>query len=186
MSASSTYSITTTPLRAATWARTACTCRCRISLNRQPVVNSSNALPMFLTAPSQATLIERASRNTPAPPLTNRLQQRRLLQPGLPECRLHRHYHRLQPWGNSIYHGWQNSLTRRFSNGLQFNAAYTWSHAIDDSTADVFSTYMTPRRPEDSTNLALDRSSSGARSSPALHASKRFTICRSSSTRTGS
>ena len=65
------------------------------------------------------------------------------------------------PWGNSIYHGWANSLTRRFSNGLQFIAAYTWSHAIDDSTADVFSTYLTPRRPEDSTNLALDRSSSG-------------------------
>jgi hypothetical protein len=65
------------------------------------------------------------------------------------------------PWGNSIYHGWANSLSRRFSNGLQFIAAYTWSHAIDDSTADVFSTYLTPRRPEDSTNLALDRSSSG-------------------------
>ena len=31
---------------------------------------------------------------------------------------------------------------------------------IDDSTADVFSTYLTPRRPEDSTNLALDRSNS--------------------------
>jgi hypothetical protein len=65
------------------------------------------------------------------------------------------------PWGNSIYHGWANSLNRRFSNGLQFIAAYTWSHAIDDSTADIFSTYLTPRRPEDSTNLALDRSSSG-------------------------
>ena len=53
---------------------------------------------------------------------------------------------------------------------MQFNAAYTWSHAIDDSTADVFSTYLTPRRPEDSTNLALDRSSS------ALDHRQRFTF----------
>jgi hypothetical protein len=74
------------------------------------------------------------------------------------------------PWGSSIYHGWSNSVTRRFSNGLQFIGAYTWSHGIDDSTADVFSTYLTPRRPEDSTNLALDRSSS------ALDHRQRFTF----------
>ena len=61
-------------------------------------------------------------------------------------------------------------MTERFSNGLQFSAAYTWSHAIDDSTADVLSTYLTPRRPEDSTNLALDRSNS------ALDHRQRFTF----------
>jgi hypothetical protein len=60
-------------------------------------------------------------------------------------------------------------LTRRFSNGLQLNAAYTWSHAIDDSTADVFSTYATPRRPQDPRNVAADRSSS------ALDHRQRFT-----------
>jgi hypothetical protein len=65
-----------------------------------------------------------------------------------------------EPWGSSIYHGFSNTLNRRFSSGLQFIGAYTWSHAIDDSTADVHSTDLTPRRPEDSTNLALDRSSS--------------------------
>jgi hypothetical protein len=74
------------------------------------------------------------------------------------------------PWGNSIYHGWQNSLTRRFSNGLQFDGSYTWSHAIDDSTADVFSTYATPRRPQDARNVAADRSSS------ALDHRQRFTF----------
>jgi len=51
-------------------------------------------------------------------------------------------------------------LTRRFNNGLQFIGSYTWSHAIDDSTADVFSTVTTPRRPEDSQDLRQDRSSS--------------------------
>src|SRR5580700_3226638 len=43
---------------------------------------------------------------------------------------------------------------------LQFIAAYTWSHLIDDSTADVFSTVLTPRRPQDFQNLNADRSSS--------------------------
>ncbi|MGA8028650.1 MAG: carboxypeptidase regulatory-like domain-containing protein, partial [Bryobacteraceae bacterium] len=65
-----------------------------------------------------------------------------------------------QPYGNSVYHGWANQLTRRFNNGLQFIGSYTWSHAIDDSTADVFSTVTTPRRPMDSQNLRQDRSSS--------------------------
>ena len=51
-------------------------------------------------------------------------------------------------------------MTRRFSNGLQFMAAYTFSHNIDDSTAEVFSTYTTPRRPQDIRNLRADRSSS--------------------------
>jgi hypothetical protein len=53
------------------------------------------------------------------------------------------------PFGSSKYHGLQSQVTRSFSNGLQFQAAYTWSHAMDDSTADVFSTYLTPRRPQD-------------------------------------
>ena len=74
------------------------------------------------------------------------------------------------PYGSSTYHGWANQLTRRFSNGLEFVAAYTWSHAIDNSTADVHSTNSTPRRPEDSQNVNLDRSSS------ALDHRNRFTF----------
>ena len=34
---------------------------------------------------------------------------------------------------NSIYHGLQSKFTHRMSHGLQFQAAYTWSHALDDS-----------------------------------------------------
>ena len=40
--------------------------------------------------------------------------------------------------GNSIYHGLAVEFTRRFSKGLLFKTAYTWSHNIDDSTADRY------------------------------------------------
>jgi hypothetical protein len=42
--------------------------------------------------------------------------------------------------GNSIYHALQTSLTHRLSRGLQFNAGYTLSRSIDDSSADPGST----------------------------------------------
>jgi hypothetical protein len=74
------------------------------------------------------------------------------------------------PQGDSTYNGLAIQLNRRFSNGLQFLGSYTWSHVIDDSTADFFSTYLTPRRAQDSNNLAADRSSS------ALDRRQRFTF----------
>jgi hypothetical protein len=42
--------------------------------------------------------------------------------------------------GGSIYHSAQISLTRRFSRGLEFNAAYTFSKSIDNGSADPGST----------------------------------------------
>ncbi len=151
-------------------------------LNVQPVVNASNALPTYLSAPSQATLdsLTNAYDNAGtggacvSPTIANCLStifsNDGWIKPAYLNAGFTSKITAYEPWGNSIYHGWSNSLNRRFSNGLQFNAAYTWSHAIDDSTADVASTYLTPRRPEDSTNLALDRSSS------ALDHRQRFTL----------
>ena len=46
----------------------------------------------------------------------------------------------LESAGNSIYHGLQTGITRRFSKGLQFNAFYTWSKSIDYLSADPGST----------------------------------------------
>jgi hypothetical protein len=51
--------------------------------------------------------------------------------------------------GNSSYHGGSVQLTRRFSNGFQLSSAYTFSHLIDDTTAEVFSTVLSPRRVQD-------------------------------------
>ena len=127
-------------------------------LNEQPTVNASNALPLYMTAPSQATLD--GLTNTLSS-LVTALGNGGNFKPAFLNAGFSSAYiTAYMPWGNSIYHGWANTLTRRFSNGLQFIGAYTYSHGIDDSTADVFSTYLTPRRPEDSTNLKLDRSNS--------------------------
>jgi hypothetical protein len=62
--------------------------------------------------------------------------------------------------GNSTYHGASGQLQRRFSNGFQMTAAYTWSHLIDDTTAEVFSTVLSPRRVEDFQNLRRERADS--------------------------
>jgi hypothetical protein len=64
------------------------------------------------------------------------------------------------PIGNSTYHGLALQVNRRFTNGLQFVGAYTWSHNIDNSTADFFSTVITPRRPQDFQNFAIDKAAS--------------------------
>jgi hypothetical protein len=62
--------------------------------------------------------------------------------------------------GNSTYHGASAQLIRRFADGLQVTAAYTWSHLIDDTTAEVFSTVLSPRRVEDFQELRRDRADS--------------------------
>ncbi|MGH9942671.1 MAG: carboxypeptidase regulatory-like domain-containing protein, partial [Pyrinomonadaceae bacterium] len=62
--------------------------------------------------------------------------------------------------GNSTYHGASAQLIRRFADGFQMTAAYTWSHLIDDTTAEVFSTVLSPRRVEDFQNLRRDRADS--------------------------
>jgi outer membrane receptor protein involved in Fe transport len=59
--------------------------------------------------------------------------------------------------GNSTYNSLQASLNRRFTNGLQFSANYTWAHAIDDSPG-AFDAYQ--GSVVDYRNLRAERSSS--------------------------
>jgi len=134
-------------------------------INLQPVVTSTNFLPTYIgTTPSQATLnastvnlgaLENESPFVPAfanagfgtNPLTA-----------------------FEPEGASTYHGLANQLSRRMSHGLQLVGAYTYSHLIDNSTADFHTTDLTPRRPQDFQDLAADRSNS------ALDHRHRFTL----------
>ena len=126
-------------------------------IDRQSVVNASNSLPTYLSAPSQATLNALPNTLTALNALYNNggtfLPQ--YLAAGFTSP-----ITAFMPIGNSTYQGLATQVTRRFSHGLQFVGAYTWSHNIDDSTAPVFSTILTPRRPEDFQDLRIDRASS--------------------------
>jgi hypothetical protein len=65
-----------------------------------------------------------------------------------------------QPWSESNYNGLAASLNRRFKGGYLLDFAYTYSKTMDDATADVFSTVLTPRRPQDPRNVKGDYSRS--------------------------
>jgi hypothetical protein len=65
-----------------------------------------------------------------------------------------------EPWGASTYHGLATQVQRRLSNGLMFQGAWTWSHLIDNSTADFHSTDITPRRPQDFRDFPAERANS--------------------------
>jgi hypothetical protein len=59
---------------------------------------------------------------------------------------------------NSNYHGWQTTLRKRFSQGLQFNANYTYAKAMDD-ISDVGSAKISGAAhgyPMDATNPRVD------------------------------
>jgi hypothetical protein len=133
-------------------------------INLQPVVTPASFLPTFIgNVPSQATL-DASTVNLGAlenaDPFVPRFENAGFVSP----------LTAFEPEGSSTYHGLALQVTRRMSHGLQFVGAYTYSHAIDNSTADVHSTDLTPRRPQDFQNLAADRANS------ALDHRHRFTL----------
>ena len=119
-------------------------------LNRQAKTSATEYLPMFFTQPSQATLD--ALTNTTGTIGANSSFVSSYANAGFTGSNLVA----FMPWGDSKYNGLQTQLRRSFSAGLQLQAAWTWSHAEDNSTADVFSTYLTPRRAQDSNCFACD------------------------------
>jgi hypothetical protein len=59
---------------------------------------------------------------------------------------------------NSVYHALQLEARKRYSNRYTLNAAYTWSHAMDD-VSDIFPISGAPILPQDSSNPHLERAS---------------------------
>lgn len=140
-------------------------------INVGSVVNPSNALPVYLSMPSQATL-DGLTSTLPA-------LQAAYNSPGAGQGRFLPQYLAagfrsnivgFMPMGASTYHGLAMQVNRRMSNGLQFVGSYTFSHNIDNSTAEVFSTVTSPRRVQDFQNLRAERASS------ALDHRNRFTM----------
>ena len=136
-------------------------------INRQSRVSNTPAtattgfLPTYLQAPSQGTL--------DALPLalcvpdgsggcSSGLESRSSFLPQYANAGFASNIVADVPLGGSTYHGLETSLQRRFSNGLMFQAAYTYSRTIDNSTADFFSTSLTPRRQQDFQDIGADRS----------------------------
>lgn len=82
----------------------------------------------------------------------------------------------IDPIGNSIYHAGSVDFTRRMSslgrwgNGLLVRSSYTWSRTIDDSTNELFSSFVNPRRPENHGDLRNERGLS------ALHHEHKFSL----------
>jgi len=139
-------------------------------LNIVPQVNSSNFIPTFFTLPSASTLASLA---------TTFSQVKSRIVPGgtadLPFDQLGalgftNNIVAYAPQAYSSYNGLALQLTKRYSNGLSYTMAYTWSHLLDDATATNFSTYLTPRRAQDFQNLSAEWASS------ALDRRHRFTF----------
>jgi hypothetical protein len=126
----------------------------QIQINKVSKVDSSTYLPTYLTMPSAATLA--------GLPLTlGDVQARSNLAPGYGAAGFTSIITAYTPQGHSTYNGLAVQLNRRFSNGLQYILAYTWSHTIDNATAEFNSTLLNPRRPQDSFDLTSERASSG-------------------------
>lgn len=123
-------------------------------INREAIVTPTNFLPTYLSAPTVSQL---AGLNTN---LSQLLAQRNASSDFYAPYGFSQNITAFQPIGNSSYNGLAIQLNRRFTNNLQFIGSYTWSHNIDDSTASVFTTLLTPRRPEDFQSLGRDRGNS--------------------------
>lgn len=61
---------------------------------------------------------------------------------------------------SSVYHALQANLTRRMANGLTLQTAYTWAHAIDNSSDPLTPAVGNQGFPRDSLNLAAERGNS--------------------------
>ena len=130
-------------------------------LNIQAPVTAGNTLPTFLGG-CDATCQNLKSSTTAAGQLT--LASLGALSPFVPAYNAAGFNQSFivgfMPWGASTYHGLQAQLQHRMSKGLYFQGAYTFSHMIDNSTADFFSTVIAPRRPQDFRNLNQERANS--------------------------
>src|SRR6185437_13792167 len=118
-------------------------------INRTSAVTATNSIPTFLALPSPTalaalTLTTGALTATPS----NTLAQYGFTNSASITA--------LDPRGNSRYNGLMLQVTKRYPKNFSYLAAYTWSHLMDDSTADINSTVLTPRRPQDFGNLATE------------------------------
>ena len=122
-------------------------------INRQNVVSGTNHLPLFFSAPTPIT-------DPSALTLSKVKEAGTSYVPAYTDAGFFSNIVGFMPWSGSNYNGMAAQLNRRFNHGLLLSAAYTWSKTMDDATATAFSTYLTPRRPQDFRNVGGDYSRS--------------------------
>jgi len=111
-------------------------------------------LPTFLSAPTQAQL-------DALPTTLTQINARSNFVPSFANAGFGSgNLVSFQSNGNSSYDAGSVLVQRRFTRGFQGSAAYTYSHLIDDTTAEVFSTVLSPRRVQDFRNLRAERADS--------------------------
>ena len=135
----------------------------QIQLNKQAEVTAANSLPTFITGtlPNVAGYTNTlaairgvaSARSQYINQFTPAFRANGFGPQGATDTLAYSTITSYQPFGGSNYHGLALSLDRRFTNGLQLQTAYTFSKSLDNSTAEVFSTTLSPRRPQDSQNL---------------------------------
>jgi hypothetical protein len=116
-----------------------------------PLAVSGLSIPTFMSMPDAGTL---AGLTTTLGDL-KAISRNYLEQYGFPNNLTGYH-----PWGNSRYNGLAIQVNKRYSKNFMYIAAYTWSHAQDDSTATNFSTILSPRRAQDFQNMRAEWASS--------------------------
>ena len=126
-------------------------------INVKPVVTADRHLPTYLERPSQAAL---NALPLTLDDLTDEFNAGGFFLPEFLDAGFENVIIPFPNRGNSVYHGLAAEVSRRFARGLLFKGAYTWSHNIDDSTADLFSTLLSPRRPQDFQDMRSERSTS--------------------------
>ena len=115
-------------------------------INRMPLVTSNRNIPEYATAPSADTLAS-------LPLTVGDLRSSSNIVPSFAAAGFFSPITAWTPQGMSTYHGLALDLGRRFSNGWQLRSSYTWSHLMDNSTSEVGSTFLTPRRAQDGQDL---------------------------------
>ncbi len=121
-------------------------------LNIVSPVTASNALPTYLTMPTAAQIAGLTSTLSYLKTLPDNF----LAGYGFPN-----NITGYNPRGDSRYNGLALQLNKRYSKNFSYIAAFTWSHAQDDSTATNFSTIFSPRRDADFQNMAAEWADSG-------------------------
>ncbi|HEX8136071.1 MAG TPA: TonB-dependent receptor [Pyrinomonadaceae bacterium] len=117
----------------------------QVQLNAGAVPANLN-IPTFLSQPTAAQLASLTTTLADIP------RQRRLAPFGfLGAVTEH------SPIGNSQYDAGSVSLVRRFTRGLAFTGAYTWSKTIDDSTNELNTSAVNPRRAQNAFNMRDER-----------------------------